>query len=487
MADSKPSPAEDPFAIPVNSKKQKFKDVKDGPNNDKSSLVARCRAVVVANMERYPAEMFGMLGPDDWEEILKAKHAKTAPQRGSGGLDGTGRRTPAISEKFLSDVEGQNVHLAESEVADQLVWKDLCEYQFSRAALNRPKGLILPWPLLVKQLKDQAETLVKFKMMEDIAEDNDEMLECSYEDEQCILKATQTLKDSPMSLKLLKESGIGKTLKKLIKASKNRSPHESIFERVEMPEGGLMPGRASGKGRDIPVLTHLERQLQAWMDLAASIGVEMNGSKAKKGSGMDFLNDAADLRLAEECTNWRQLFSTLKSRADQRREKLGQKMRSNRKRENKVRPKIVKVSTMSSRRAAILNKGSGGAASQATWERGGGGIKEYGGAKVLALRKEAHKQALKQKMPAKKTSGFGQAVAFATTTKLTPMQKMQQSKRKAAALVAMDGGKRMAVYENMKGCRVGGNKFSGKGMRKLADADAHARKKSKWNQVNRER
>lgn len=474
---------EDPFAVPVNSKKQKFVGVKDAKKNDKSSLVARCRAVVVANMERYPAEMFGMLGPDDWEEILRAKHQKTAPQRGSGGLDGTGRRTPAVSEKFLSDVEGQNVHLSESEVADQLVWKDLCEYQFSRAALHRPKGLVLPWPLLVKQMQEQAETLVKFKKMEDIAEDNEEMLEYSYEDEQSILQTTQTLKNSPMSLKLLKESGIGKVLKKLIKASKNRSPHESIFERIEMPEGGLLPGRASGKGKDIPVLKHLERQLQAWMDLAASIGVDMHGSSAKKGSGIDFLNDAADLRLAEECTNWRQLFSTLKSRADQRREKLGQKMRSNRKRENKVRPKIVKVSTMNSRRAAILNKT---AASQATWERGGGGVKEYGGAKVLALRKEAHKQAMKQKggLP-KKSSGFGQAVAFATSTKLTPMQKAQQSKRKAKALVAMDGGKRMAVYENMKGCRVGGNKFNGSGMKKLADADAHARKKAKWNQVSK--
>jgi len=478
MADSKPSPG-DVFA--VNSKKQKFVAVKDAPKTNRSSLFSRCRAVVVANMERYPAEMFGMLGPDDWEDLLRVKHKKTAPQRGSGGLDGTGRRTPAVSERFLSDVEGQNEHLAESELADQLVWKDLCEHKFSRTGLTRPKGLTLPWPMLVRQLQDQAETLVRFKKMEDMAEDNEEMLEYSYEDEQCILNATQTLKDSPMNLKLLKESGIGRVLKKMIKASTNRSPHLSIFERIEMPEAGIMPGRAAGKGKDIPVLKHLKKQLQLWMDLAASIGVDMNGSSAKKGSGMDFLDDALDLRLAEDCVNWRQLFSTLKSKADQRREKLGQKIRNNRKRDNKVRPKIVKVQTMSHKKAAMLNRSS---ASQATWQRGGGGVKEYGGAKVLSLRKEAQHQSQRQKggLP-KKTSGFGQAVAFATSTKLTPMQQAQQSRRKAAALVSMGGGKRMAVHENMKGCRVGGNKFAASGVRKIADADAHARKKEKWNKV----
>ena len=88
---------------------------------------------------------------------------------------------------------------------------------------------------------------------------------------------------------------------------------------------------------------------------------------------------------------------------------------------------------------------------------------DYGGSKILALRKEAAIQTAKQKagLPQfKKQSGFGQAVAFASVTTKSPQQKMAQMadrKRKAAALVSMGKGKRMAVPA--REMRMQGTKF----------------------------
>lgn len=341
-------------AVAVSPQKQRYVQAKSEQHGS-SSLVARCRAVVVANLERYPAEMMGMLSEDDWEDILRSRHRKTAPQKGTGGLDGTGRRTPALTERFLSEVESTNLHLTDSSAADRLVWRDCVEYQFSRAGLTRPKGLLLPWPLLVKQLADQAAVLSGWKKKEDATERDDEPLQISGEDEKTIISAARTLKESPMNLTLLKESGVGKIVKKIIKASTTRT-HKSIFKRIKMPPSGPMAARLADKGKGTSVLKLLETQLQAWMDLAASKGVDMQASSKSSASVEQFQKDAYDLKLAEECKSWRQLFSTLKERADHRREKLGQKMRDNRKRENSMRPQIVKVSRSRSRTVACERK-----------------------------------------------------------------------------------------------------------------------------------
>ena len=189
----------------------------------------------------------------------------------------------------------------------------------------------------------------------------------------------------------------------------------------------------------------------------------MESGNSSGAAGDQFKGDSYDLMLAEECKTWRQLFSTLKERAEHRREKLAQKMRDNRKRENSQRPTIMKVRRREHRKEGILSKAG---ASSPTWGRGGGTVESHGGAKIFQLRKEAHVQATREKsgMPTfKKQSGFGQAVAFAATTKLSATQKMYQQqdrKRKAAALVSMGAGKRMAVPQ--KAMRMQGTKFQHK-------------------------
>jgi len=427
----------------------------------------------VANLERYPAEVFAMICESDWEELLRIKHQKSEPQKGTGGLDGTGRRTPALSEKFMRDVESMQSHLAESTVADTLIWKDCVEFRFKRGGLTRPSAMLLPWPLLVKQVADQADVLSLWRKKEDEADAKGEELEVSEQEAKCITDATLALQVSPMNLSLLKDSGVGKILKKLIKVSNNRQ-YKSVFKRIKMPAVmSLGASSQPGEGKEISVLKQLDRLLQSWMDLAASKGVEgMSNSGKKKAKGQaaeQFQKDDDDLKHAEDCKTWRQLFNNLKDRAEQRRLNLGLKMRENRKIENKMRPKIVKVRPADPRKEAMLDRKAAAASSSGAWARGGSTVASHGGSKILQLRKEASVQGAREKsgLPSfKKQSGFGAAVAFATTTTVSSKQKLQQQmmnrKRKAtAAVVALGGGKRMKVPQRamrMQGTMFGGAK-----------------------------
>ena len=474
-------------AVAVSSKKQRYvqvRDDNDGHNNSSkqkavgpSSLVARCMAVVVANLERYPPQALGVLAENDWEDLVRSKHRKTAPQKGTGGLDGTGRRAPALSERFLAEVEVQNAHLAESALADVLLWRDCVEYQFNREGLTRPRALLLPWPLLVKQTADLADVFGEYKKKEDEADKARELLELTNEEAKTIIHAAQDLKESPMNISLLKESGIGKVLKKVIKASSTRG-QKSVFKRLKMPISSA--AARAGDVKEISVLKLLERLLQAWMDLAASQGVAMSNSPGKKnGVAVEHLRkDDDDLRRAESCQSWRQLFAVLKERAEHRRFNLGQKMRANRKKENSMRPQIIKVRPANPRREKILDKAA--SASSPTWARGGGTVASHGGAKIFQLRKEAAIQSAREKsgvVDYKKPSGFGAAVAFAAKPKMTPQQrvkkqnlksqlKLQQQqlnnsrKRKAAPVVALGSGKQMAVPQRTM--RMQGGTFSTK-------------------------
>lgn len=476
-------------AVALSSKKQRYVQVRgDTQNNNTkkhtrvgpSSLVARCRAVVVANLERYPPQVLGVLSENDWEELVQSRHHKTAPQKGTGGLDGTGRRTPALSGRFLAEVEGHNPHLAESALADDLLWKDNVEYQFTRDGLTRPRALILPWPLLVKQIANVADAFSGYRKKEDEAEKNEEMLELTSKDTTTIVEATQALKESPMNVALLKESGIGKVLKKLIKVSSTRR-QKSIFKRLKMPVSSA--AARAGDVKELSVLKQLEQLLQAWMDLAASVGVEIYSSPTKKnGVAVEkFREDNDDLLRVEKCKSWRQLFASLKERAEERKLNLALKMRANRKKENSMRPQIIKVRPANPRREKIIDKSS---ASTPTWGRGGSTVGSHGGAKIFQLRKEAAVQSTRSKSGVaafKRPSGFGSAVAFAAKPKMTPQQrtklqnmksqqKMQQQqinssrKRKAAPVVALGNGKQMAVPQRTM--RMQGGKFSTKKLKK---------------------
>jgi len=391
-----------------------------------SPLSELCINVVVKDLERYPAVALGILDEYQWDIILKLRHRKTKPLRGKGGIDGRGRLHPAVTDKFMVEVEEANPHLSESKVADEFIWKDIVEYKYKKGGLSRPKGLLYPWPVLVRQIDDAGKTLSDcLRLTEENADsDGREKLEAST------LYAIKCISESPMDLNLLKTSGIGKKVKKFLNKS-------TLLDFLDEPYI-----YSSGKDIRKTPRTTLQATLQSWKDMAADSGVKMkddhrSASSPKKPA-------ASILTAAKKCDSWRSLYHTLKVHDEDRRSRQGEKMRERRRRLDTVRPKIVKVRPASTRQDRILGKASIGSGYNPTEK-----ASPAGSTKIRQLRMEARtissrRQAIASAAsPSRKpTGGFGAAVAFAS------VGKQVVGRRKRAPItksVTLAGGKRIAV------------------------------------------
>jgi hypothetical protein len=340
------------------------------------SLIALCQSVIVANLERYPPDSLGLVSEMEWESIVRLRHKRTSPKAGSGGLDGTGRIAPALSDRFLSEVEQANPHIAESDVVDQLIWKDCVEYKFRLGGLTRPRTLTYPWPLLMEKIRRAGDALA-YMMEKDVSE----------RDETSVGRAIDKLTQFPMNIALLKSTGIGKTVKKIIKSQR-------------------------GEGES-PVVEQMNQLLTSWMDLAASNGVKIKGQNGQSASPQVFKDDEEDLRILETCPMWRHLFAALTQREETRRSTLGKRMRETRKNLASGRPKVVKVRPTNSKHDKILARPAERVAAMS------GGKQSLGNGKMLQLRKEASVVSSRQRNPGvpamRSSSGFGAAVAKSST------------------------------------------------------------------------
>jgi hypothetical protein len=397
-------------------------------------LTDLCRAVVVASLERFPAEALSILDEYEWDSIIRMKHKNTKPQKGQGGLDGTGRRTPAITEKFLLEVEETNPHLEQSQIADQLVWKDIIEFRFKKGGLSRPKILLYPWPVLVQSLKDSGRALTECVQHTTPTEGNSTTIATRVDErtKYSLLRAMECIEESPMDLCLLKESGIGKVLKKFLAKSKTIPALTFLDE----------PFHSAGTKKS-PPRTTLEAAMQSWITMAETSGVQMNPGSVvvKKSSNRSTEDDLSDMK---SCQMWRELYRKLKTHDEDRRSRHGEKMRERKQRLDSVRPKIVKVRHATTKHTAILDRASGGnnsASRQST---------PQGNSKIQQLKMEAHVTSTRRHPPrsaispeaAKPRSSFGASVAFAAVGKTV------STKRKTAPItksVAIAGGKRMLV------------------------------------------
>jgi hypothetical protein len=276
-------------------------------NVNSTTLVDLCRIVITTNLERYPPEAFGVCDCDEWQAIIRLRHARTQPKRRwcggntthgarpsctqsassseNGGIDGTGRMVPAVSDKVIFAIEACNPHLSESPVVDTLVWKDCVEYKFRRGGcgallITRPMALYQPWPLFVQELHNHASHLVASS--------------------DSIDEAIDALRRTPMNVALLKDSGVGKLVKKAVKLV------------------GL-----KHKGQ-------LESLLKSWMDMAANDGVLIGANvsnASEKAPKQDEATTRADLAVAETCHSWRQLFLALQQRNEEIINSQGKRMR----------------------------------------------------------------------------------------------------------------------------------------------------------------
>lgn len=394
-----------------------------------------CRSVVVTGLERYPPEALNILDEYEWDSILRMKHKKTKPQKGVGGLDGTGRRHPAVTEKFLLEVEDSNPHLEQSQIADLLVWKDIVEFRFKKGGLSRPKTLLYPWPVMVQSLKDSAQafTACLRRAAEGNAATVDEKTKSS------VFKAIECIAESPMDLCLLKESGIGKMLKKFLAKSKS------------LPGLAFLDEPYSSTGtKKAPPRTTMECSMQSWITMAETSGVNMNPDRSSSTSVPKSTNRSTedDLSEAKACHLWRELYHKLKAHDEERRNRHGEKMRERRQRLDSVRPKIVKVRHATTKQNMILDRASGAnnAASQDAKTSGNSKMQRIKmEASVMATRRCPPPSATSSAVAARPRSSFGAAVAFAAVGKTVT------GKRKTAPVVksvTLAGGKRMKVPDS---------------------------------------
>ena len=375
-------------------------------HSPRDTLEERCRSVVAAHLERYPPISLGILSQLEWDSVVRERNEKTTPSTGTGGLDGTGRLLPAISDRFLTEVEATHPHFADSSVTDELVWKDCVEYRFHSGGLTRPLALHYPWPILVNKVKRSGDALVGL-LKPDKSSESDQTL---------LARHVRMLSESPMNVSLLQATGVGKSVKKFLKTCTKEKPT-------------LL---------DVDAVAKLQETLQRWKDMAAHRGVQLNSSD---GEAME----EDDLVLAESCQSWRELFVVLKEREEKRRADQGKRMRAIRNNLATGRPKVIKVRPAKSRHDNILErvekkKGAASFGSSTTTP-----AFSSGNAKMKALKKESRIATTLQKSSARPNANmknsFGAAVAFATNAKPTG-----HSKRGGAGeLVAIGGGKRMKI------------------------------------------
>lgn len=402
-----------------------------------ASLEERCRVVVAMHLERYPPEAIGMLGEDAWNSIVKFKFERTNPIEGK-------RRTAAINQHFLTAVEAENLHLADSAVADKYVWKDLCELQFPRSGLSRPKGLLYPWSILIQRISKAGQELLD--SLKIISNDNNENL---ASETLRVERSVQILAESAMSVSLLQSSGIGKTVNKIVKhASKLKVQNKSelLFRKRQVP---YMKSSKNQPRCEISIMEQLQTLLISWKELASRSGVAIaqDATLSKRDAIKSTSSDDSvhqDLEFCQlNCPTWRALFQTLSSREVQRRTNEGARLRQRREHRAKHQPKVIKVrpTSASAGREKMLNKikhqpiGTKFAASTNTGKR-----------KLQALRDESKVAANWQKSksgtirPA--SSSFGNAVAFASVGK--------SAKRLKGAMkhVEVKGGKFMKIPDS---------------------------------------
>ena len=392
-----------------------------------------CINVVVKDLERYPAVAFGILDEYQWDIILKLRHRKTKPLKGKGGIDGRGRLQPTVTDKFMIEVEELNPHLNESKIADEYIWKDIVEYKFKKGGLSRPKGLLYPWPVLVQRLEHAGKALSNCLRL--IDKDADTEID-REKTEASAIHAIKCVSESPMDLTLLKSSGIGKKVKKLLNKS-------TLLDFLDEPYI-----YSSGKDIRKTPRTTLQATLQSWKDMAADSGVKMKDDHRTggKNSRPNAAPAASILTAAKKCDSWRTLYQTLKVHDEDRRSRQGEKMRERRRRLDTVRPKIVKVRPASTRQDRILGKssiGSGYNPREQASPSGSSKIRQLRmEARTISTRRQASAPATAARKPA---GGFGAAVAFASVGKKVV------GRRKTAPItksVILAGGKRIAVPDS---------------------------------------
>jgi hypothetical protein len=285
------------------------------------SLALMCERVIAANLERYPAECFCIVGERQWESIVTLKYRMTSPiVKSVGSTLSDGRRNPLLSDKCIQEIEEHNPHLDKSKVADELVWKDCTDFRFKREGVSRPIVMDKPWNVQVRRMKKVATNLPLLfcEPKEDNTFEAGKHLSIQTNK---LHNYTTALISSPMSVPLLLESGIGKSVKKFIKeCKKHNSSFPTHFPLVNTVANNTQNPKFRGK----PYLTQLEMLLSEWKLLANVKGADACSGRHRNTSKEQHLKD---LQKVQQTTQWRDLFHALNEREQVTIQSRGAKMR----------------------------------------------------------------------------------------------------------------------------------------------------------------
>ena len=490
-------------------------------------LSSLCLDVISTKLERYPPSSLGMLSESEWENVVRRRHRKTAPRNqggagasqnaaagkrsvgvlaeakpppSKGGLDGSGRITPAISSNAISAIEEACPHLSISTVVDNLIWKDCVEYKFKTGGQSRPRGLQYPWDISVERLRRSGDELLALlkppsegiktgaiKLEEDtegggggVTELDPYLMQKRY---RTLDRAIQILSESPMNVPLLKASGVGKAVGKFIKqCGKVRARGEGGIPlyMVNVWEIRSTSPTVNNPTPSLAPIENLEDLRQSWMDVASSSGVAMSGCRLDTGddavgcSGRDKMTTVEqhqkDMVILQACKKWRHLYKALGERETNVKATRGARIRQIRENLETNRHKVGRIHTKlegrpdeRARKEAILN-GSRGARARAI-AAGRGQPVSGGSGKMQQIRAETKVASSRRvgvgnnapdserkpnaafgfsvansntmQRKQMKPASFGASVAWASTTKRKIVAKPQE--------IALRGGKKMKL------------------------------------------
>ena len=376
---------------------------------------------VATNLEKFPPGLIGILSESQWEDVVQArvKQKKMRPKRievhqvapklkddasatttakdNDDNKPGDKKPTialegrpgkqllPAVSEKVLLPIESHhnNVHLAKSKVADELLWKHIVKYSFS--GMNRPDSLEFPVTVLKEKLQDWSDQLLEMVKCPDSNKNSIQLQMDSNRHTHQLQYILKSLMHVPMDVIFLATMDIGKSATKAAKAMR-KLYLKQIKNDHDDPEALLLGYprfwkpicwdnhdkfqcnklKKMGEINDMAYLELLQSILQDWKDMAARQGAVETTSKTTappnnkkrklvnggvsstfatcgKDKRVSTHQHQTDMELLHSSPDWRSLYQSLLKRQEMIKKSQGDRVRTTRENLEKGRPKVGKV------------------------------------------------------------------------------------------------------------------------------------------------
>jgi len=374
-----------------------------------SSLLDLTTQMVASNLEKYPPGALGILSEYQWDNIVRARVANkgyssnlraAAATINNSTVDGSNKdklmggsgwtkvktsfaldsqsgkkQLPALSEKVLQLIEQHvnNVHISKSKVADDLLWKEIVDYNFN-GVINRPTSLQIPRGSLIERLEGWSVQLLEIvspPKEEETDESRSLQVISSNRRTHQLPIILQSLKNVPMDVTLLTDTNIGKSaskaakvMKKLLKKVKNMSDSEKEINLLGYPFFWRPMSEQNGNKIEVHTISQLEflqQIIEDWKNMASDNGVELSNPPNKKqkidnnqkgtaaiatcgrDKKMTMKQHQIDMKLLNESPDWRTLYQSLCKREEMLKKSHGDRVRAIRDNLKKDRPKVGKV------------------------------------------------------------------------------------------------------------------------------------------------